>query len=377
MTMTWRVPLVDLDSLHRPIRDEILEGIARCLDRQNFILGEEVAKLEEGMAAYCEVPFALGVSSGTDALLVSLMAYGIGPGDEVVTSDFSFFATAGTVSRLGATPVFVDIDEESFNIDPARIEERLTERSRVIVPVHLYGQCADMAPILALAEERGLVVIEDAAQAIGARAQGGRRAGSMGNIGAFSFYPSKNLGAIGDAGMVTTREEGLWETLKRLRTHGESRQYLHETVGGNFRLDALQAAALSVKLRYLDDWTRERRERARLYEGLFAESGLTEDRTVRTPKAPADHVYHQYVIRVRERDALREHLKEEGIATAIYYPVPLHLQPCFRDLGYGEGDFPVAESAAKQSLALPMFPALTEEQQSTVVTSISAFYGRG
>jgi dTDP-4-amino-4,6-dideoxygalactose transaminase len=234
-----------------------------------------------------------------------------------------------------------------------------------------------MAPILALAEERGLVVIEDAAQAIGARDPDGRRAGSMGSIGAFSFYPSKNLGAIGDAGMVTTRDEGLWETLKRLRTHGASRDYLHETVGGNFRMDALQAAALSVKLRYLDEWTRRRRERARCYEGLFAASGLTEEGQVRTPKAPSDHVYHQYVIRAQEREALREHLTQEGIATAIYYPVPLHLQPCFRDLGYTEGDFPVAESAAKESLALPMFPALTEEQQSMVVSAIVAFYRRG
>jgi len=377
MTTTWRVPLVDLDSLHRPIRGEILEGIARCLDRQNFILGEEVANLEEGIAAYCEVPFALGISSGTDALLVSLMAYGIGPGDEVVTSAFSFFATAGVVSRLGATPVFVDIEEESFNLDPARVEEKLTERSRIIVPVHLYGQCAEMAPVLALAEERGLVVVEDAAQSIGARDIEGRRAGSMGNIGAFSFYPSKNLGAIGDAGMVVTREEGLWETLKRLRTHGASRDYLHETVGGNFRMDALQAAALSVKLRYLDEWTRKRRERARSYDALFAESELSEDGSVTTPKAPFDHVYHQYVIRAREREALRAHLADEGIGTAIYYPVPLHLQPCFRDLGYTEGDFPAAERAAKESLALPMFPALTEEQQSLVVSSITAFYRRG
>ncbi len=375
--MTWRVPLVDLESLHRPIRGEILEGISRCLDRQNFILGEEVSKLEEGIAAYCEVPFALGISSGTDALLVSLMAYGIGPGDEVVTSPFSFFATAGVVARLGATPVFADIEEESFNLDPARIEETLTERSRVIVPVHLYGQCAEMAPILALAEERGLVVVEDAAQAIGARAPDGRRAGSMGSIGAFSFYPSKNLGALGDAGMVTTREEGLWETLRRLRTHGASRDYLHETVGGNFRMDALQAAALSVKLRYLDEWTRRRRERARCYDGLFAESGLTEDGQVRTPKAPSDHVYHQYVIRTQERDSLRAHLTEEGIGTAIYYPVPLHLQPCFRDLGYAEGDLPVAESAARESLALPMYPGLTEDQQVMVVSAIAGFYRRG
>ncbi len=375
--MTWRVPLVDLGSLHRGIREEILEGIAGCLDRQNFILGEEVAKLEEGIAAYLEVPFALGMSSGTDALLVSLMAYGIGPGDEVVTSAFSFFATAGVVSRLGAKPVFADIEEESFNLDPARVEEKLTERTRAVVPVHLYGQCAEMAAILALAAERGLVVVEDAAQAIGARDPEGRRAGSMGNIGAFSFYPSKNLGAIGDAGMVTTREEGLWETLKRLRTHGESRDYLHEIVGGNFRMDAVQAAALSVKLRYLDEWTRKRRERARCYDALFAESEMVEEGNVRTPKAPSDHVYHQYVIRARERQELRAHLAEEGIGSGVYYPVPLHLQPCFRDLGYVRGDFPVAERAAEEGLALPIYPSLTDEQQSMVVSAIAAFYRRG
>jgi dTDP-4-amino-4,6-dideoxygalactose transaminase len=302
------------------------------------------------------------------------MAYGIGPGDEVVTSAFSFFATAGVISRLGATPVFVDIEEDSFNIDPSRIEEKLTERSRVLVPVHLYGQCASMTPILALAEERGLTVIEDAAQAIGARDAEGRRAGSMGNIGAFSFYPSKNLGALGDAGMVVTREEGLHETLKRLRTHGASKDYLHETVGGNFRLDALQAAALSVKLRYLEEWTRERRKRARCYDDLFEEVELPD---VKTPKAPFDHVYHQYVIRAQRRDELRAHLTEEGIGTAIYYPFPLHLQPCFRDLGYVRGDFPVAESAAEESLALPMYPALTEAQQAMVVSAIAAFYRSG
>jgi dTDP-4-amino-4,6-dideoxygalactose transaminase len=374
MSTAWRVPLVDLDSLHRPIREEILEGLARCLDRQSFILGEEVQDLEEGIAAYCEVPFALGISSGTDALLMSLMAYGIGPGDEVVTSAFSFFATAGVVSRLGATPVFVDIEEDSFNIDPSRIEEKLTERSRVLVPVHLYGQCAAMTPILAIAEDRGLTVIEDAAQAIGARDAEGRRAGSMGNIGAFSFYPSKNLGAIGDAGMVVTREEGLHETLKRLRTHGASKDYLHETVGGNFRMDALQAAALSVKLRYLEEWTQERRKRAQCYDDLFEEIELPD---VKIPKAPFDHVYHQYVIRARRRDELRAHLTEEGIGTAIYYPFPLHLQPCFRDLGYVKGDFPVAESAAEESLALPMYPALTEAQQAIVVSAIAGFYRSG
>jgi dTDP-4-amino-4,6-dideoxygalactose transaminase len=369
--MKLRVPLVDLEPLHRPIRDEILEAVARCLDRQSFILGEDVAGLEEALAAYCEVPHALGMSSGTDALLASLMAYGVGPGDEVVTSAFSFFATAGVVTRLGATPVFADIDEVSFNVDPARVEERLSERTRVLMPVHLYGQCADMNALLALAKERALVVIEDAAQAIGARDAEGRRAGSMGSIGAFSFYPSKNLGALGDAGMVVTREEGVHETLKRLRTHGASREYLHDTVGGNFRMDAFQGAVLRVKLRYLDQWTRERRERARRYQALFAESGLSE---VKTPKAPFDHVYHQYVIRAERRDELRAHLTREGIGTGVYYPVPLHLQPCFRDLGYARGDLPVAEKAAEEALALPMFPALTEDQQAVVVSAIAAFY---
>jgi dTDP-4-amino-4,6-dideoxygalactose transaminase len=268
----------------------------------------------------------------------------------------------------------VDIEEESFNIDPARIEERLTERSRVILPVHLYGRCASMAPILMLAEERGLVVLEDAAQAIGARDPQGRRAGSIGNLGAFSFYPSKNLGAMGDAGMVTTREEGLYEALKKLRTHGATRDYIHDTVGGNFRMDALQAAVLLVKLSHLDDWTDRKRELARRYDALFDDSGLGNDGSVKTPRAPDDHVFHQYVIRTPRRNDLRSHLAEEGIGTAVYYPLPLHLQPCFRDLGYARGDFPVAERAAEENLALPLYPTLTKEQQALVVSSIAAFY---
>jgi dTDP-4-amino-4,6-dideoxygalactose transaminase len=374
--MGWRIPLVDLEALHRPIREELLAAVASCIDRQNFILGEAVERFETEIAAYCEVPFALGVSSGTDALLVSLMAYSIGPGDEVLTSPYSFFATAGVVHRLGATPVFADIEEDSFNLDPALVASSLSPRTRVLVPVHLYGQCADMAPILALAASRGLVVVEDAAQAIGARHRDGRRAGAVGEIGAFSFYPSKNLSALGDAGLVTTRDESLAESLRRLRTHGGSQEYLHEVVGGNFRIDALQAALLTVKLRRLDDWTRRRQERARRYDALFQESGLTVDAEVRTPKAPFDHVYHQYVIRSPRRDRLREHLAAEGIATAIYYPVPLHLQPCFRYLGYARGDFPRAERACEESLALPIHPELTQEQQSTVVTAIAEFHRR-
>lgn len=375
--MASRVPLVDLDTLHRPLREEILEGLARCLDRQSFILGEEAEKLEASLAAYCEVPFALGISSGTDALLVSLMAYGIGPGDEVVTSAFSFFATAGVVFRLGATPIFVDIEDESFNIDPVHIEERVSEKTRAIIPVHLYGRPSTMAPILALAEARGLLVIEDAAQAIGARDANGRRAGSMGNIGALSFYPSKNLGAMGDAGMVLTREPSVFETLKRLRTHGATREYLHDTVGGNFRLDAFQAAVLSVKLPHLDEWNQKRKERARVYEQLFSESELVQEGLVRPPAITPEHIFHQYVIRAGNRDELRQHLEAEGVGTGVYYPFPLHLQPCFRDLGYVRGDFPVAESAASEGLALPMFPHLTDEQQRTVVRAIAAFYGLG
>jgi dTDP-4-amino-4,6-dideoxygalactose transaminase len=374
--MAWRIPLVDLEALHRPIREEILGAVTSCIDRQNFILGEAVERFETEIAAYCEVPFALGVSSGTDALLISLMAYSIGPGDEVLTTPYSFFATAGVVHRLGATPVFADIEEDSFNLDPALVSSGLSQRTRVIVPVHLYGQCADMAPILALAESRGLVVVEDAAQAIGARHRDGRRAGAVGEIGAFSFYPSKNLSAIGDAGLVTTRDESLAESLRRLRTHGGSQEYLHEVVGGNFRIDALQAAVLTVKLRRLDEWTRRRQERARRYDELFQESGLAAEGDVRTPKAPFDHVYHQYVIRSPRRDGLREHLTAEGIATAIYYPVPLHLQPCFRDLGYARGDFPNAERACEESLALPIHPDLTEDQQNIVVAAIADFHRR-
>jgi dTDP-4-amino-4,6-dideoxygalactose transaminase len=373
--MAWRVPLVDLEALHRPIREEILGAVASCIDRQNFILGEAVERFEREIAAYCEVPFALGVSSGTDALLVSLMAYSIGPGDEVVTTPYSFFATAGVVHRLGARPVFVDIEEDSFNLDPALLSGSLSPRTRVILPVHLYGQCADMPPILALAESRGLPVVEDAAQAIGARHRDGRRAGAVGALGAFSFYPSKNLSAIGDAGLITTRDERLADSVRRLRTHGGAQEYFHDIVGGNFRIDAVQAAVLTVKLRCLDEWTRRRKERARRYDELFQESGLAERGEVRTPKAARDHVYHQYVIRSARRDELRDHLAAQGIASAIYYPVPLHLQPCFRDLGHARGDFPNAERASEESLALPIHPDLTDDQQSIVVSAIADFHG--
>jgi dTDP-4-amino-4,6-dideoxygalactose transaminase len=372
--MDVRIPLVDLDALHLPIREELLAAVARCIDRHSFILGEEVESFERAIAAYCEVPFAVGVSSGTDALLLCLMARGVGPGDEVVVPAYSFFATAGVVSRLGARPVFVDIEEETFNIDPTLVEARLSGATKAVVPVHLYGQPAEMETISELSSGRGISVIEDAAQAIGARDRRGRRVGSVGSFGAFSFYPSKNLGALGDAGLVVTREEALADLLKLLRTHGGSREYFHEIVGGNFRIDAVQAAMLAVKLHHLDDWTARRKERARIYNRLFDESGLEENERIRRPHPRGDHVYHQYVVRARRRDELRQHLADAGIATGIYYPGPLHLQPCFRELGHARGDFPVAERASKETLALPMHPDLTPEQQRTVVSEMVRFY---
>jgi dTDP-4-amino-4,6-dideoxygalactose transaminase len=366
--MAQRIPLVDLERQNRPLRGDILAAVARCLDRQSFILGEEVERFERDVASYCEVPHAVGVSSGTDALLVALMALGIGPGDEVLTSPFSFFATAGVVSRLGATPAFADIDERTFNLDPSLLEAKISPRTKALAPVHLYGQSADLEPMLELAKRRSLRLVEDAAQAIGARSRDGRRVGSLGDVGAFSFYPSKNLSAIGDAGLVVTADASLAEALRRLRVHGSTKTYFHEEVGGNFRIDAIQSAVLAVKLPHLDEWTFRRKERARRYDELF--DGMS---GVRAPEARFDHVYHQYVIRVEKRDELREHLAADGIATAVYYPVPLHLQPCFRSLGYGPGDFPVAEKAAKESLALPMFPDLTEEEQCAVASSVQRF----
>jgi dTDP-4-amino-4,6-dideoxygalactose transaminase len=374
--MGMRIPLVDLEALHRPLRSEILDVVTRCLDSQKFLLGEETEKLEQAIAELSGVSFAVACSSGTDALLMCLMALEVGPGDEIVTSAFSFFATAGVISRLGATPVFADIDDRSFNVDPARVAERLTGRTKAILPVHLYGRAAEMTPMLDLATSRGITVVEDAAQALGATDGEGRPTGSMGRAASFSFYPSKNLGAMGDAGMVVSNDEALARTLKRLRVHGESDTYRHEIVGGNFRIDAIQSAILNVKLRHLAEWNRKRRERANRYDRLFAESGLVEKGIVRTPEPSPGHIYHQYVIRVEEREALRGWLQEAGIATGVYYPIPLHLQPCFRDLGYGEGDFPFAERAAKESLALPIYPSLSERGQSDVVTSMASFYGR-
>lgn len=375
------VPLLDLRAQHKPLQAELLAAIQQVLESQAFILGPEVTRLEERVAAYSGARFGIGVSSGTDALLVALMALDIGPGDEVITSPYSFFATAGAIVRVGARPVLVDIDPVSFNIDPARIEAAVTARTKAIIPVHLYGQCAEMAPILAVAQRHGLHVIEDAAQAIGAEYRDGKRAGSMGTVGCFSFFPSKNLGGLGDGGMVTTNDEALAEKIRVLRVHGSKPKYYHSLIGGNFRLDSLQAAVLNVKLNYLDGWTQRRQENARRYTQLFAESGLIERLGIELPAAVYaasgvghHHIYNQFVIRVPRRDELMAALKEQGITTEVYYPVPFHLQECFRSLEYKRGDFPESERAANQTLALPIYPELTHVQQTEVVAAIARFF---
>ncbi len=375
-----KVPLLDLSAHHTPIQQEILKAIETVFKSQAFILGGEVETLEKRIAAYCRMSHAIGVSSGTDALLVSLMALEIGAGDEVITSPYSFFATAGAIARVGAKPVFVDIDPATYNINPALIAQAITPRTKAIIPVHLFGQCADMGPILEIAKKHSLAVIEDAAQAIGAEYSDGERAGSMGTVGCFSFFPTKNLGALGDGGMVVTHDPDLAEKVRLLRVHGSESKYYHKIVGGNFRLDALQAAVLNVKLDYLDRWTRGRQENAQTYRLLFKESGLIESQGLILPKAvyeffvPHYHIYNQFVIRVPNRDSLRDYLQQAGIGTEVYYPVPLHLQKCFHPLGYQEGNFPSAEKAARETLALPIFPGLSKEQQKYVVQTIQAFY---
>jgi dTDP-4-amino-4,6-dideoxygalactose transaminase len=330
-----------------------------------------VEALEKEIAAFCQARFAIGVSSGTDALLAALMAIGTRRGDEVITTTYSFFATAGVIARLGARPEFVDIDPKTFNLDSSQAARKITSRTKAVMPVHLFGQCAEMDPIMEAVEGKGIYVIEDAAQAIGARDTHARQAGTMGDIGCFSFFPSKNLGAFGDGGMVITNNDKLAGMLNVLRVHGAEPKYYHKIVGGNFRLDALQAAILRVKLKYLSQWTEQRRHAASRYRRLFDETGL--DRVSLLEDSPS-HIYHQFVARFPERDRLRVFLRDKGIETAIYYPVPLHLQDCFRDLGYHEGDFPHAETAARDSLALPMYPELAEEQQRYVVEQIKEFY---
>jgi dTDP-4-amino-4,6-dideoxygalactose transaminase len=366
------VPLLDLKAQYAAIRSQIREAIDRVCESQHFILGPEVAALEEEVAAFCGARFAVGVSSGTDALLAALMAVGAGPGDEVLTTPYSFFATAGVIVRVGARPVFVDIDPQTFNLDAEAVRARVTPRTKAIMPVHLFGRCADMEPLLAVAEEYGLYVIEDAAQAIGAHDEQGRQAGTIGHIGCFSFFPSKNLGAFGDGGMVVTNSAALADTLRVLRVHGGKPKYYHRVVGGNFRLDALQAAVLRVKLKYLPAWTAARRQNAKRYRSLFSGLGL-----LKWLVPPADmpgHIYNQFVVRFPERDRLQAFLRDRGVETEVYYPRPLHLQECFRELGYQPGDFPHAEAAAGESLALPVYPELTEAQQHYVVSQIRDFY---
>src|SRR5262249_23432164 len=318
---------------------------------QHFILGPEVEGLEQEIAAFCNVRFAIGLSSGTDALLAALMAIGTRPGDEVITTTYSFFATAGVISRLGARPVFVDIDPKTFNLDGSAINEKISSRTKAIMPVHLFGQCAGMNPVLEIAKEKGITVIEDAAQAIGARDNNGRQAGTMGHIGCFSFFPSKNLGAFGDAGMVITNNEKLADTVKVLRVHGGKPKYYHRIVGGNFRLDAFQAAILRVKLKYLGKWNEMRRSNASRYRSLFEEIRLS--KYVSVPADSPGHIYNQFVCRFLDRDRLQFFLSEKGVETEVYYPIPLHQQHCFSDLGYQSGDLPNAEAAARESLALP------------------------
>jgi dTDP-4-amino-4,6-dideoxygalactose transaminase len=369
------VPLLDLDAQYRPLRDQLLAAITRVCDSQRFIQGPEVEALERELGATLDLPHVIGVSSGTDALLMALMALEIGAGDEVITSPYSFFATAGAISRLGARPVFVDIDAATFNLDPAATAAAITSRTRAIIPVHLFGQAADLTPILEAASRASVPVIEDAAQAIGA-AYRGRPLGGWGSIGCFSFFPSKNLGAFGDGGLVTSTDASLAQRLRLLRNHGMEPRYHHRLVGGNFRLDALQAAVLRIKLPHLAAWTAARQRNAQRYRRLFHDAGL--DDVVRLPvEAPnRTHIYNQFVIRVAERDRLRAELTERGIGTEVYYPVPFHLQECFAALGYEAGAFPEAEAAAREALALPIYAELSEGQQATVVGAIGTFYRR-
>jgi len=378
MTTTSRtqVPLLDLGAQYRPLREELLAAVVRVCDSQRFINGPEVVALERELAAFIGVRQAVAVSSGTDALLVALMALGIGRGDEVITSTFSFFATAGCISRVGATPKLVDIDPATYNLDPAAVRAAVTPRTRAIIPVHLYGLCADMDPILEIARDANLAVIEDAAQAIGATDKG-RHAGSMGTVGCFSFYPSKNLGAFGDGGLVTSNDDGLADEIRLLRNHGAEPTYFHKRIGGNFRLDALQAAVLRVKLPHLAGWSAGRRANAARYRRLFEAAGLTG--RVGLPVAPPDreHIYNQFVVRVPRRDVVRARLAEYGIGTEIYYPVPFHLQECFAALGHVRGDFPHAEAAADSTLALPIYAELTEPQQAAVVAALAGALASG
>jgi dTDP-4-amino-4,6-dideoxygalactose transaminase len=369
-----QVPLLNLRAQHKAIRDEVLAAITRVVDSQKFILGEDVQKLEEEIAAYCGASYAVGCASGSDALFLALLALEIGPGDEVLTTPYTFFATAGAISRIGAVPVFVDVEPQTFNLDVSLLATALDlhPKVRALMPVHLFGGCADMDPICELARQRGIPVIEDAAQSIGSEYQG-RRAGSIGQLGGFSFFPSKNLGGYGDGGMVTTGDLHLAERLKALRVHGRTGKYFHQWIGVNSRLDTIQAAVLRVKLRYLDEWSAGRRRNAERYRTQLARTPLPV-----APSAPATyqtrHIYNQFVIRCSDRDRLQAYLKEQGVGSEIYYPLPLHLQPCYSDLGHRKGDFPVSEQLAGESLALPVQGELAVEDIDYVCDAIRSFY---
>ncbi|MFA6456850.1 MAG: DegT/DnrJ/EryC1/StrS family aminotransferase [Bacteroidota bacterium] len=383
------VPLLDLKAQYKTIKPEIDAALIRVAESQYFILGPEVEKMEQAMSAYIGCKHSYGVSSGTDALLLALMAIDIKPGDEVIVPTYSFFATAGAVSRLNAIPVFVDCDTTTFNIDPAQIEKKITPKTKAIIPVHLYGQSADMKPIMEIAKKHNLIVIEDAAQAIGVQYSDGRQVGTIGDIGCFSFFPSKNLGCFGDGGLVTTNNDELAERLKIMRVHGGKPKYYHKVIGGNFRLDAIQAAVLNVKLPHLDSWSAKRRENAALYTKYFIESGCAENEgmlkfndknSVLLPGAKYKesghknyHIYNQFVIRVEKRNALRDFLTQKGIGNEIYYPVPFHRQECFSYLKPIDADYPVANCAAADSVALPIYPELTPEQIRYVVEAIAEF----
>ena len=384
------VPLLDLKAQYVQLEDEISDALREVCDSQYFILGPGVKKLEEAIAEYCQCDHGIGVSSGTDALLVALMALEIGSGDEVITTPYTFFATGGSIVRTGARPLFCDIDPLTYNLSPASINELISEQCelrgdqlfnratggkvRAILPVHLYGQMADMDPIMDTARRYKLSVVEDAAQAIGSEYPGNRRAGSIGDIGCFSFFPSKNLGCFGDGGMCTSNDPELAERIRILRVHGGKPKYHHAIIGGNFRLDALQAAVLSVKLKYLDGWTAKRQENARYYDEAFANARLGEQ--VSTPRALEGyrHIYNQYVLRVQRRDELKAWLTESRIGSEIYYPIPLHMQKCFENLDYQPEDCPVSAQAAAETLAIPIYPELTREQQDSVVDTIADFY---
>ncbi|MBP8303231.1 MAG: DegT/DnrJ/EryC1/StrS family aminotransferase [Phycisphaerae bacterium] len=364
-----QVPMLDLRAQYASIKEEVLPAMAAVCDSQQLCLGPAVERFEREVAQYCGCAHAVGVSSGSDALLAALMAIGVGPGDEVITTPFTFFATAGAVARLCARPVFADVDPQTCNIDPDQIPAKVTRKTKAVIPVHLFGQVAPMKPILSLAQEHGLCVIEDAAQSIGAM-QDGVRCGGIGQIGCFSFYPTKNLGGFGDGGLITTQDEALATKLRFIRDHGQNPRYHYHLIGGNFRLDGLQGAVLSVKLRHLDQWNQRRQAHAALYDRLLAGA------PVKTPRVERGNVsvYHQYTIMAPQRDALQRHLADHGIGSAVFYPRPLHLQPCFAYLGHKPGDFPVTERACQEVLSLPIYPELTDAQIEYVAATVRSFY---